>query len=67
MLEPPSAEAHGLPWDIWVVNTDGKGLRPGVVARAVGRAEARWLVPLGAVRCVLWVAGGWVTLVAVRA
>ena len=27
LFEPPTAEAHGLPWDIWVVNTDGTGLR----------------------------------------
>jgi Tol biopolymer transport system component/mono/diheme cytochrome c family protein len=27
LLEPPTAEAHGLPWDLWVVNTDGTGLR----------------------------------------
>jgi mono/diheme cytochrome c family protein/Tol biopolymer transport system component len=24
---PPTAEAHGLPWDLWAVNTDGSGLR----------------------------------------
>ena len=24
---PATAEAHGLPWDLWVVNTDGSGLR----------------------------------------
>jgi Tol biopolymer transport system component len=27
LLEPATAEAHGLPWDLWVVNTDGTGLR----------------------------------------
>jgi mono/diheme cytochrome c family protein/Tol biopolymer transport system component len=27
MFEPPTAEAHGLPWDLWVVNSDGSGLR----------------------------------------
>jgi Tol biopolymer transport system component/mono/diheme cytochrome c family protein len=27
LLEPPTAEAHGLPWDLWVVNSDGSGLR----------------------------------------
>jgi mono/diheme cytochrome c family protein len=27
MFEPPVAEAHGLPWDLWLVNTDGSGLR----------------------------------------
>jgi mono/diheme cytochrome c family protein/Tol biopolymer transport system component len=27
LLEPPVAEAHGLPWDLWVVNSDGSGLR----------------------------------------
>jgi Tol biopolymer transport system component len=26
-FEPPVAEAHGLPWDLWVVNSDGTGLR----------------------------------------
>jgi Tol biopolymer transport system component len=27
LFEPPTAEAHGLPWDLWIVNTDGTGLR----------------------------------------
>jgi mono/diheme cytochrome c family protein len=27
LIEPPTAEAHGAPWDIWVINTDGSGLR----------------------------------------
>jgi mono/diheme cytochrome c family protein len=27
MFEPPTAEAHGLPWDLWLVNIDGTGLR----------------------------------------
>jgi Tol biopolymer transport system component len=27
VLEPPSAEAHGAPWDVWIVNADGSGLR----------------------------------------
>jgi Tol biopolymer transport system component/mono/diheme cytochrome c family protein len=27
LLEPPAAEAHGLPWDLWAVNSDGTGLR----------------------------------------
>jgi Tol biopolymer transport system component/mono/diheme cytochrome c family protein len=27
LFEPATAEAHGLPWDLWVVNTDGTGLR----------------------------------------
>ncbi len=27
LFEPPAAEAHGLPWDLWVVNSDGGGLR----------------------------------------
>ncbi len=27
LLEPPTAEAHGLPWDLWVINADGSGLR----------------------------------------
>jgi mono/diheme cytochrome c family protein len=27
LFEPASAEAHGLPWDLWIVNTDGSGLR----------------------------------------
>lgn len=26
-LEPPTAEAHGMPWDLWVVQSDGTGLR----------------------------------------
>jgi mono/diheme cytochrome c family protein len=27
LFEPTAAEAHGLPWDLWVVNSDGSGLR----------------------------------------
>jgi mono/diheme cytochrome c family protein len=27
MLEPATAEAHGLPWDLWSINSDGTGLR----------------------------------------
>jgi mono/diheme cytochrome c family protein/Tol biopolymer transport system component len=27
LFAPPTAEAHGAPWDLWVVNTDGSGLR----------------------------------------
>jgi mono/diheme cytochrome c family protein len=27
LFAPPTAEAHGLPWDLWEVNTDGSGLR----------------------------------------
>jgi mono/diheme cytochrome c family protein/Tol biopolymer transport system component len=27
LFAPPTAEAHGLPWDLWAVNTDGSGLR----------------------------------------
>jgi mono/diheme cytochrome c family protein/Tol biopolymer transport system component len=27
LLAPASAEAHGLPWDLWTVNVDGSGLR----------------------------------------
>lgn len=27
LLEPPAAEAHGAPWDLWIVNVDGTGLR----------------------------------------
>jgi mono/diheme cytochrome c family protein/Tol biopolymer transport system component len=27
LFEPPAAEAHGLPWDLWVVNSDATGLR----------------------------------------
>jgi len=26
LFAPPTAEAHGLPWDLWVVNADGSGL-----------------------------------------
>lgn len=26
-LEPPIAEAHGVPWDLWIINRDGSGLR----------------------------------------
>jgi len=27
LIEPATAEAHGLPWDLWLVNSDGAGLR----------------------------------------
>jgi mono/diheme cytochrome c family protein/Tol biopolymer transport system component len=27
LFEPTTAEAHGLPWDLWAINTDGTGLR----------------------------------------
>lgn len=27
LIEPATAEAHGLPWDLWLVNSDGTGLR----------------------------------------
>ena len=27
MFGPQAAEAHGLPWNVWVVNRDGSGLR----------------------------------------
>jgi Tol biopolymer transport system component len=27
LFEPATAEAHGLPWDLWAVNADGSGLR----------------------------------------
>ncbi len=26
-LAPPTAEAHGAPWDLWTINADGSGLR----------------------------------------
>ncbi|MFL5803186.1 MAG: c-type cytochrome [Roseiflexaceae bacterium] len=27
LLAPSTAEAHGLPWDLWTINADGSGLR----------------------------------------
>lgn len=27
LLAPPTAEAHGMPWELWTVNTDRTGLR----------------------------------------
>jgi Tol biopolymer transport system component len=27
LFEPPAAQAHGAPWDMWIVNVDGSGLR----------------------------------------
>jgi Tol biopolymer transport system component len=27
LLEPPAAEAHGSHWEIWIINSDGSGLR----------------------------------------
>jgi len=33
LFEPPVAEAHGASWDLWMVNTDGTGLRRLPMAR----------------------------------
>jgi tricorn protease-like protein len=27
LFAPATAEAHGLPWDLWTINVDGSGLR----------------------------------------
>jgi mono/diheme cytochrome c family protein len=53
LLEPPTAEAHGALWDLWVINTDGSGLRrlPNVredTPMAVFSADGRQLVMMGA-------------------
>jgi mono/diheme cytochrome c family protein len=53
LLEPPAAEAHGAPWDLWVVNVDGTGLRRLPQARedtpmAVFAPDGRQIVMIGA-------------------
>ncbi len=50
---PAVAEAHGPPWDLWVVNVDGSGLRrlPGAhedTPMAVFSPDGRQLVMMGA-------------------
>jgi mono/diheme cytochrome c family protein/Tol biopolymer transport system component len=53
IFEPPTAEAHGAPWDVWVVNVDGTGLRRLPLARedtpmAVFAPDGRQIVMMGA-------------------
>ena len=53
LFEPPAAEAHGAPWDIWVVNVDGTGLRRLPQARedtpmALFAPDGRQIVIMGA-------------------
>jgi mono/diheme cytochrome c family protein len=53
LLEPAVAEAHGAPWDIWVVNVDGTGLRRLPLARedtpmALFAPDGRQIVMMGA-------------------
>jgi mono/diheme cytochrome c family protein len=53
LFEPPTAEAHGAPWDIWVVNVDGTGLRRLPQARedtpmALFAPDGRQIVIMGA-------------------
>ena len=53
LLAPAVAEAHGAPWDIWVVNVDGTGLRrlPGMredTPMAIFAPDGRQIVMIGA-------------------
>jgi Tol biopolymer transport system component len=53
LFAPTTAEAHGAPWDLWVVNTDGSGLRrlPGVredTPMAAISPDGTYLVMMGA-------------------
>jgi mono/diheme cytochrome c family protein len=53
LFEPPVAEAHGAPWDIWIVNVDGSGLRRLPLARedtpmALFAPDGRQIVMMGA-------------------
>ena len=52
-LAPKVAEAHGAPWDVWVVNVDGTGLRRLPHARedtpmAIFSPDGRQIVMIGA-------------------
>jgi mono/diheme cytochrome c family protein/Tol biopolymer transport system component len=53
LFEPPAAEAHGTPWDLWIVNVDGTGLRRLPLARedtpmAVFAPDGQQIVMMGA-------------------
>ena len=53
LLAPKVAEAHGAPWDVWVVNIDGTGLRRLPHARedtpmAIFSPDGRQIVMIGA-------------------
>jgi Tol biopolymer transport system component len=53
LFEPPIAEAHGAPWDVWVINTDGTGLRRLPAARedapmAIFSPDGHQIVMMGA-------------------
>jgi mono/diheme cytochrome c family protein/Tol biopolymer transport system component len=53
LFAPAVAEAHGAPWDVWVVNTDGTGLRrlPGMredTPMAIFTPDGRQIVMIGA-------------------
>jgi Tol biopolymer transport system component len=53
LVEPPVAEAHGAPWDLWLVNVDGTALRRLPQARedtpmAVFAPDGRQIVMMGA-------------------
>jgi mono/diheme cytochrome c family protein len=53
LFEPSTAQAHGAPWDIWVVNVDGSGLRRLPLARedtpmALFAPDGRQIVMMGA-------------------
>ena len=52
-LAPPTAEAHGAPWDLWTINADGSGLRRLPMVRedtpmAVFSPDGRQIVMMGA-------------------
>ena len=53
LFEPTTAEAHGAPWDIWVISADGSGLRrlPNVredTPMAIFTADGQQIVMMGA-------------------
>ena len=53
VFAPAVAEAHGAPWDVWVVNVDGTGLRrlPGMredTPMATFAPDGRQIVMIGA-------------------
>jgi mono/diheme cytochrome c family protein len=53
LFAPAVAEAHGAPWDVWVVNIDGTGLRrlPGMredTPMAIFAPDGRQIVMIGA-------------------
>ena len=53
LLSAPTAYAHGIPWDVWVVRPDGSGLRRVTSfsdddSSVAWPPDGRWLVTLSA-------------------